>query len=105
MIGYGLGNIIISRIEANFAKEDIADQSSDLPTVPCFEMSAAMKCIMFENDRALETCVIKGDSPYMSASSQDSSEDDRSDDGSQVSSEDPKYRHDNIDQLDDLIQV
>ena len=46
--------------------------------------------IMFENDGVPEKSIIKKDSPYMSASSQESSEDDGSDDGSQVSSEDFK---------------
>ena len=93
IIGLGLGDMINSRIEASCAKKHISDQSSDqssdLPTVACFEMSA-MTAIMFENDCVPEKSIIKKDSPYMSASSQESSEDDGSDDGSQVSSEDFK---------------
>jgi len=98
IIGFGLGDIINSRIEASCAKNNIADQSSDLPTVACFEMSATT-AIIFENDCVPEKCIIKKDSPYMSASSQESSEDDRSDDESQVSSEDFK----SVPNLDDYL--
>jgi len=78
IIGYGLGEIIISHIEASCAKDDIADQSVDLLTAPCFEMSAT-KDILFENNS--EKCITKNDSTYthMSGSSQEPSEDDGSD--------------------------